>query len=161
MTAQTCTRLGAGVLGALALLATSADILAHPRVVRGVPLYTNLVPAAPRPAPMDPTADQPIAVDPTEEYLSLERNYSARLPNGYLVRLSSRRFLGKRSVYYGSMEQPDGRRVSFDPKAVADRVIVPALVPEIEALVRQVQAIDAEPTELVDRNGGGRWRRVE
>ena len=65
--------------------------------------------------------------------------------------------------YNGTLTQPNGNHVFFDPKNIAEKIIDPLLVPLVEAVVEEVMKIDKEfrhshPSWYKDERGNT-WRR--
>lgn len=103
--------------------------------------------------------------DHREDAPEFKRTYSVTVKRGIRVSVTIyRSFLG--TIYRGGeLRQPGGRWFLFDPDRIADKIIDPVLLPEVEAAVSAISRIDAQwrqtdPAEYRD-NRGQLWRRVD
>lgn len=121
--------------------------------------------ALPEPLPpRERTIDERIRAETRPENIpALSRTYGAKLDERAFAEITMRT-----SAYFGRsgsgmLTQPGGRYISFDPKAIADRIIDPGLVPLVEEFAEAVLALDHE---FLAANGdqfkdekGRIWRR--
>ena len=100
--------------------------------------------------------------DPPE----FSRTYTAATTGGVVVEVDIKNWRYSSDTYTnGVLTQPDGKWIIFDVKRVADKIIDPILLPSVEALVKEILAIDAafrktKPTEFTDEKGVT-WVRKE
>jgi hypothetical protein len=91
-----------------------------------------------------------------------ERIYTANLSNGVSIKIVMKIFLNS-MFKSGELTQSNGRWILFDPDAVADKIIDPVLVPQVEKYIEEIYALDKEyrhtQIEYIDKNGV-KWRRV-
>ncbi len=97
-----------------------------------------------------------------EDVPEFKRVYSKQLDARAKVTVTAKSFMGR--MMSGELTQPNGRWVLFEPRAVADKILDPALVPLIEAFVSEVERLDHaymanDPGEFVDEKGT-KWQRV-
>lgn len=90
------------------------------------------------------------------------REYSMPLDHRS-VKVTARSSSGLGRWLSGELTQSNGRWVLFDPDAIADKILDPALVPLVEKACREIMAIDDEfmasrPRSFVDE-GGVTWVR--
>jgi hypothetical protein len=103
-------------------------------------------------------------VNDREDQPQFKRTYRKTLDSRAKVEVEAKTFVGSRS-FHGTLVQPNGNRVWFEPSRIADRILDPALVPLVAAFCEELFALDrayvkSKPREFVD-TGGTRWRRVE
>lgn len=111
-----------------------------------------------------------IAPDITEEleredYPVFRRIYRSKIDDRCRVTIKARTTMFRERDLDGELTQTNGRWVLFDPRAIADKILDPVLVPKIQAVVDRVRIIDAEflrsgTSEFTDR-GGARWVRQQ
>jgi hypothetical protein len=92
-----------------------------------------------------------------------ERTYTARLDNRTVIEVRLSTSYGTR-YSYGYLNQPDGKYISFDPEAVAEKIIDPLLVPIVKYFVDGILQMDkefiqAKPDSFIDESGQT-WRRA-
>lgn len=100
--------------------------------------------------------------DITADVPAFKREYRGKLTSGRLVLVTARTGYGR--YYSGELDQLGGRWVLFDPEAVADKIIDPELVPQVEEFCQRVisidkQFIDSAPGSFIDESGQ-KWVRV-
>lgn len=98
-----------------------------------------------------------------EEPPEFKRRYVVTLDNRATMTIGAYTFVGDRR-FDGELKQPDGREISFDPKAIADKIIDPLLVPKVEAACDKVFVIDRNYmktgiSEFIDEKGTT-WHRA-
>lgn len=103
--------------------------------------------------------------DVREDRPQFKRVYSGTIINDIRVEITTYT-LGccKRSIV-GRMYQPNRSYIFFDPERIADKILDPVLVPEVEKFVSDVFAMDesfiaSEPDTYVDDNGDV-WKKVK
>lgn len=92
--------------------------------------------------------------------LEFERTYSAQLDNRAKIEIRMKRYIG-RLFETGSLTQPNGNWISFDPDRIAEKIIDPLLVPLVQKAVDEIHRIDAAfrnppPAQFTDSQGR-RW----
>lgn len=97
--------------------------------------------------------------DPPE----FRREYSKRLDGRALIEIEARTWEFGRRVG-GTLIQPNGNRIWFEPERIADKIIDPLLVPLVQQAVDEIMALDrafiaSDPKEFIDSKGRP-WRRV-
>jgi hypothetical protein len=98
-----------------------------------------------------------------EQSPAFRRLYTARLGN-IKLEISARSYsYGHERLFDGCLTQPNGNRIFFDPRRIADKILDPALVPLIADAVNVARSLDAEfvragRVEFVD-DKGVTWRR--
>lgn len=85
-----------------------------------------------------------------------QREYSVSVSLGRRVELSFDSYLSRRAS--GFLYQANGKWLIFDPDRIADQILDPALVPEVEAAVKSIRAmdkafIDSKPSSYTDEDG--------
>jgi hypothetical protein len=94
-----------------------------------------------------------------EDVPKFERVYTARLDASATIKVTIRRSWGGSDLYKtGELTQPNGRWVLFDPNAIADKILDPALVPLVQKCVDEIYGLDRayrspEPSEFLDKRG--------
>jgi hypothetical protein len=86
-----------------------------------------------------------------------KRIYLYKIDPRCLAKLTARTSLGSRR-YDGELTQPNGRRILFDPEAIADKILDPVLVPLVEkfcneALFQDGTFMGSKPQEFIDNRG--------
>lgn len=106
------------------------------------------------------TALEWLKVDaPKESAPIFKREYSVDLVRGIRMEVTARNeYFGRGRDYSGSLRQPNGNWVFFEPRRVADKILDPVLVPVIEAAVERIIEVDRramapQPDSFVDDNG--------
>ena len=122
---------------------------------------------------MEPTATQQTAAvmvfEPATHSISVEqkpedapkfsRVYKARLDDRASITVTMRSWsYGRDRMADGELTQPNGRWVLFDPRAVADKILDPLLLPLIQRHVDEIFRLDAEfmqsaPSRFTDERG--------
>ena len=93
------------------------------------------------------------------------KTYAGKLSNNARVELTARCwFSWERRSWTGSLTQPNGNSISFDPDRIADKIIDPVLVPLVKAFVDASKQLDAEfmngPLNSLVDNKGGIWKKA-
>lgn len=108
---------------------------------------------------------RPIKVDlRPEDVPQFRRTYTARLDSRAEAEIvmSTSSYFGRRGS--GTLRQPNYRYIFFDPDAIADKIIDPALVPLVQSFAETVFAMDREfmrEAALEFRDEKGQlWRRA-
>ena len=107
--------------------------------------------AAPAISPAIAVTDVPADVP------EFKRVYKATLDHRARIEVDIRWFLGDRWSS-GMLVQPDDRRVYFEPRRIADKILDPTLVPLVERACAEIFQLDAEfvaskPSRIVDKKG--------
>lgn len=94
-----------------------------------------------------------------------ERVYSVTLDTRATMKVTLKTYYKGSRYESGELTQPNGKWVLFEPRAVADKILDPVLVPKIQRCVDEIFALDKEfiaskPSEFTD-GSGTKWRRVE
>lgn len=97
-----------------------------------------------------------------DEPPSFEREYTASLPRGVRMKVTTKKFLGT-VIRSGELIQAPGQWVLFDPECPADRILDREILPAVEELCRLILDRDVKfrnfpPDRFVD-NRGSIWRR--
>lgn len=92
-----------------------------------------------------------------------QREYTVTVSLGRKVQLTFDSYLSRRSD--GFLYQANGKRLIFDPDRIAEQILDPVLVPEVEAAVKTIQAMDkafmdSKPSSYTDEDGV-KWCRCE
>jgi hypothetical protein len=102
----------------------------------------------------------PIKVtDVREDAPEFRRDYESVIVRGIKVKISVRRGFFRGSYYKsGELTQPNGKWVLFDPEDVADKILDPEILGEVERVCSDIIAMDnawrSEPKRaFVDKNG--------
>ena len=106
-----------------------------------------------------------IRVTTESEYIpTFKRQYSATFRKGFRIEMTMENsmFSGRRDSSF--LYQPDRRLMLFEATRIADRIIDPVLLPQVEAIVAEILALDrafiaSQPSEFTDK-AGVTWRRV-
>lgn len=101
--------------------------------------------------------------DVREDAPKFKRAYSATVTRGIKVTVTIYNSYGA-TYSGGELTQPNGRWILFDPDRIADKIIDPALLPEVESTVRDIKALDrswrqSQPTSFIDERGT-KWIRA-
>lgn len=103
--------------------------------------------------------------DIPESIPSFKKEYEGKLSNNAVINLSVRNaYYGKGRYWSGTLTQPNGTWIVFDPERVADKIIDRELVPLINDFVASAFALDADfikgdPNAFVDERGQV-WKRL-
>lgn len=94
-----------------------------------------------------------------------ERVYTSRLDDRASVKVSIKFSYSGGLSKSGELTQPNGRWVLFDPDAIADKILDPALVPLVRGFVDEIYAADRAYrngglAEFIDE-AGVKWRRTD
>lgn len=124
------------------------------------------VPASVAQEPELPPLAAKVTVEARREAIPVfSRTYSARLDDRAHAEITMRTssYFGRSG--HGMLTQPGGKYVSFDPQAIAARILDPALVPLVEAFADHVFALDRQfmaehGAEFIDEKGHV-WRRLD
>lgn len=114
---------------------------------------------------LEPAANSISVVQKPEEAPRFARVYEARLDDRASIAVTMRsRSYGRERMASGELTQKNGRWVLFDPRAVADKILDPLLVPLIQRHVDEIFRLDAEfmqaaPSRFVDERGQA-WSRL-
>lgn len=92
------------------------------------------------------------------------RRYVVTLDTRAVMTITAYSYTTEYRSFGGELRQPDGRRIQFDPHAIADKIIDPLLVPLVERAVKSVLALDgtyvnSHPSSFMDEQGV-RWVRA-
>lgn len=92
-----------------------------------------------------------------EDEPAFRRCYSTAIARGIRVEVDCWTSCERRACW-GTLRQPNGKYVLFDPHEVADKILDPVLVPEVEAACGRMLKIDGDflrskPSEFVDKRG--------
>ncbi len=92
-----------------------------------------------------------------------KRVYTAKLDNRASIKIEIKTFIGNDRYYSGELTQPNGRWILFDPKAIADKILDPVLLPIIKKYTDEIIALDktyikSDPNEFMDEKGQ-KWKR--
>lgn len=103
-----------------------------------------------------------VVKDVREDAPEWKRCYEKRLDNRAFIKIEARTWLGRN--FSGTLTQPNGNYIFFEPERIADKIIDPLLVPLVQACVDEVFALDkaylkTNPDEFTD-DKGVRWKRV-
>lgn len=104
-------------------------------------------------------------VDKREDPPEFERVYTGYVLRGIKVQLKIYRSGGSGYIYQnGELTQPNGKWVLFSPDRIADQIIDPVLLPEVQRMVSEMQRLDREfrknpPTFFIDERGT-KWSRI-
>jgi hypothetical protein len=81
--------------------------------------------------------------DLKEDCPKFAREYTRRLDDGRSIKvtLKSYSWTSERSAS-GELDQSNGRYVLFDPRAIADKILDPVLVPLVQAACDEIEALD-------------------
>jgi len=90
--------------------------------------------------------------------------YTAALPRGCKLKVALYTSYGGSRYDMSEITQANGKWVLFDVKAPADKILDRELLPDVEALCREILRLDREllasdPSEFTDERGQT-WRRV-
>ncbi len=99
-----------------------------------------------------------------EDAPCFKRVYSATLDDRCTIEVTIKQWYRLGLFKSGELRQPNRRYVSFDPDAIADKIIDPVLVPLVEKAVAHIYAIDDEfrksnPDQFTDESGAV-WKRI-
>lgn len=98
-----------------------------------------------------------------EDSPRFKREYTATLDNRASIKIEIYRAYGM-LMKNGTLTQPNGRWVLFEPDRIADKILDPILVPKVQARVDEIFQLDRNfrhnaPGEFVDESGT-KWTRV-
>lgn len=100
-----------------------------------------------------------------EDRPTFRRVYTCKLDGRATIKITMKTYtFGSGRFKSGELTQPNGRWVTFDPDAIADKILDPALVPLVEKACDQIARLDAafmamNPSEYTD-DQGHIWRRA-
>lgn len=99
-----------------------------------------------------------------EDAPKFKREYTAKLDDGRSIKVTMYTIWRGRRTSNGELTQRDGKWVLFDPERVAEKILDPALVPKINARVKEIFSLDRafmhnQPGEFTDETGAV-WRRA-
>lgn len=97
-----------------------------------------------------------------EKLAEWRRYYSGHLDNRCKVEIEACTFMNSRR-FRGTLTQPNGNEIAFDPARIADKIIDPLLVPLVRAFCDKMFAADrayikGSLDRFIDENGI-RWSR--
>lgn len=114
----------------------------------------------------DAVADEIIMTveEEPEDRPTFKRVYKARLDNRARIEIDARTTMFGDRRFSGTLIQPNGNRVWFEPKRIAERILDPALVPLVRRAVDKAKArddafMDRRPDTFIDKTGA-RWQRA-
>lgn len=97
-----------------------------------------------------------------ERVAEWRRYYSGRLDNRCKIEIEAYTFLRSRH-FNGTLTQPNGNAISFDPARIADKIIDPLLVPLVTVFCEKMFAADRAyikgPLDHFLDEKGVRWSR--
>ena len=92
--------------------------------------------------------------------VTLRRIYTTALENGFSIVIETYDLGLEWSRRYGTtgrLNQPDGRYILFNTDRIADEIIIPGLIPQVEAATKKIFEMDKYLTEhessFVDSRG--------
>lgn len=95
-----------------------------------------------------------------EDRPAFERTYTCKIDGGFTVQITMRTFLGQhsRQCWAATVTQRDGKKISYEPEAVADKIIDRELYPAVQACTDKILAMDKEfnkslPASFQDQDG--------
>jgi hypothetical protein len=96
---------------------------------------------------------------------AFKRLYKGQLDARCSITVTARTGYGGTRYKSGELTQPNGKWVLFDPDAVADKILDPALVPLVQAFCDEAAAQDVafirnDPSQFIDERGV-RWVRTQ
>lgn len=99
-----------------------------------------------------------------EDVPKFKREYSAALSDGRSIKITIYNLMRGHRSNSGELTQRDGKWILFDPERIAEKILDPNLVPQIERLVAEIFRLDRDfmhnrPGEYMDENGET-WQRL-
>lgn len=93
-----------------------------------------------------------------EDAPRFERTYRQKLDNRASIEITIKTYDPERLMKSGTLTQPNGKRVFFEPDAIADRIIDPVLVPLVQKAVDEIFKLDSVyrkplPDRYTDKSG--------
>lgn len=105
-----------------------------------------------------------IVTEVRSERPEFHRIYTLPIEGGFTLKIEMKWFIHDR-FDESELRQKDGKRIFFDAKNVADKIIDRELYPKVQRAVNQILEMDrkfiaSNPSEYVDETGT-RWRKVQ
>lgn len=131
---------------------------------RGGPVPPSAVPtAAFRTRTVVPTTPISIELKP-EDVPDFDRVYVTTIMRDIKLQVSIKHSYGDTLYSRGELTQPNGHWVLFEPDRIADKIIDPVLLPEVEEAVRLILEVDRDfrrdlPDHFFDESGQ-KWVRA-
>ncbi len=94
-----------------------------------------------------------------EDMPEFKRTYKATVDSRAEIEVTMRSYSFESSRSEdGTLTQPNGNYISFDPSNIAEKIIDPVLVPLVEKYVEEIKRMDAafmasKPSEFTDKKG--------